>query len=247
MTDYQKVILIVPIYSGNPTSLYYIFNERGQDYFTHNEGNYENIVKRLFIIGIYGGKEENPDFISCFEKWFEGTKYFNHVLGIERHKYNLQLKDSVLNIEDIRKEINEFVNPTNATEELSAMAVVLCDENILVTKELIYGREVLSLPKGHKEENEALIDTAIRECFEETNIIITKNSFIKELEPFSYEFLTPSNKLIRKKIVPFLFKVNDKRKPLAKEKRIISADWLKMDDFLEKCSYENVKKIIMSI
>ena len=112
MNDYQKIVLIVPMYCGNPTSLYFVFNERCQDYFMHNEDKYENIIKRLFIIGIYGDKEQSPEFIPCLEKWFNGSKCPNHVLGIERHKYNLKLKDSILAVDEIKKSISEFINPT---------------------------------------------------------------------------------------------------------------------------------------
>ena len=111
MSNYQKVVLIVPMYCGNPSSLYFIFNERSQDYFMHNEDKYENLVKRLFIIGIYGDSEKYPDFIPCFEKWFNGTRYTNHVLGIERHKYNLKLKDSILGVDELKTMVDEFINP----------------------------------------------------------------------------------------------------------------------------------------
>ncbi len=43
MINYQKVVLIVPMYCGNPSSLYFIFNERCQDYFMHNGENYIEI------------------------------------------------------------------------------------------------------------------------------------------------------------------------------------------------------------
>lgn len=247
MQQYQKIVFIVPMYCGNPSSLYYVFNERSQDYFTHNEDKYIDLIKKLFIIGIYGDKEKSSDFVPCLEKWFNGSKYTNHVLGIERHKYNLKLKDSVLEIDEVRNVISEFINPANATEELSAMAVVLFGDCILATNELIYDRETLSLPKGHKEANESLIDTAIRECLEETNIIITKSDLIKELESFSYEFLTPANKLIRKTIVPFLFRVNDQGEPIAKEKRILSVRWMNKDEFLNSCTHEDVRNVVKTI
>ena len=32
MCNYDKVIFLVPMYCGNPSSLYFIFNERCQDY-----------------------------------------------------------------------------------------------------------------------------------------------------------------------------------------------------------------------
>ncbi len=110
MTKYKKIVFIIPMYCDNPSSLYFIFNERSQDYFMHNEDDYENILKRLFIIGIYGDKEKSPDFITCLEKWFYDSKYSNHVLGIERHKYNLKLKDNILSVEEIKNSINSFIN-----------------------------------------------------------------------------------------------------------------------------------------
>lgn len=220
--NYQKVVFIVPMYCGNPSSLYFVLIERCQDYFMNNEDKCENLVKRLFIIGIYGDSKKSPDFIPCFEKWFESTRYTNHVLGVERHNYNLKLKDSILEVDELKTMIEEFINPTKAKIELSAMAVVMCNGKILSTNEMIYGKETVSLPKGHNEENESIIETAIRECYEETNIVITKDDLVKELTSFSYEFLTPSNKLIRKTIVPFLFNVKEEGNPIPKEERMIS-------------------------
>lgn len=247
MLKCEKIILIVPMYCGNPSALYFAFNERSQDFFMHNAAKYNDILKKLFMIGIYGDRERSPDFIPCLEKWFDGSKYSNHVLGIERHKFDLKLKDSVLDIDEIKSAVSEFIAPTVATEELSAMAVVLLGGKLLATNELIYGKETLSLPKGHKEDGESLVETAVRECFEETNIVISEADLIRELPPFSYEFLTPANKLIRKTVVPFLFEAKDEGEPLPKEERMISVCWMDKDEFLEKCTHENVKTVVKSI
>ena len=109
MADYDKVILVVPMYCGNPSSLYFIFNERCQDYFMHNGEKYEDIVSGLYIIGVYGDKENSPDFIPCFEKWFDCSKGENRVLGIERHKYQQKVGDSVLDIEEVRERLKTFL------------------------------------------------------------------------------------------------------------------------------------------
>ena len=109
MCNYDKVIFLVPMYGGNPSSLYFIFHERCQDYFMHNEDKYEDIISRLYIIGIYGKQENTPDFVPCFEKWFNCSKYENHVLGIERHEYNQKINDSVLNVEEVKKRLREFL------------------------------------------------------------------------------------------------------------------------------------------
>ena len=109
MLRFDKVILIVPMYCGNPSSLYFTFNERCQDYFIHNEDKYDDIISRLYIIGVYGKQESTPNFITCFEKWFECSEYENHVLGIERHKYNQKMQDSILDVEDVRMSLRKFL------------------------------------------------------------------------------------------------------------------------------------------
>ena len=107
--EYEKVILLVPMYCGNPSSLYFNFSERSQDFFMHHEEEYNSFAEKLFIIGVYGSNEESPDFIRCFEKWFEGTPYTHHVLGIERHLYHQHMKDSVIDIEAVKKAIRRFI------------------------------------------------------------------------------------------------------------------------------------------
>lgn len=74
----------------------------------HHEDEYLLILEKLYIIGVYGSKVENPDFIGCLEKWFEVTPFKNHVLGIERHLYRQKMKDSVLDAADVRALLSEF-------------------------------------------------------------------------------------------------------------------------------------------
>lgn len=147
----------------------------------------------------------------------------------------------------LSEQFTEIVNLNDVKIEESAMAVVLYGDKLLTTKEMIFGKKTLSLPKGHKEENESLIKTAIRECFEETNIIIDESNLVCELTPYLYEFLTPLNRLIKKTIFPFLFKVESAGDPQPKEQRIVAVDWMEISEFLKICPYENVKTIIKEI
>ena len=109
MLNYDKVFLIVPMYCGNPTSLYFKFNERCQDFFMYNENSYETIVSKLYIIGVYGDRSKTPDFIPCLSKWFDCTEINNHVLGIERHRYNQKIADNILDVEEVRNMISCFI------------------------------------------------------------------------------------------------------------------------------------------
>lgn len=125
------------------------------------------------------------------------------------------------------------------------MAIVFCKEKLLATRELIYGKEVLSCPKGHIEIEESHMDTAIRECYEETGVIINKDDYLLECESFFVKFIDHHNDLVKKIIYPLVFKIDDLRKFYIKEERILSIEYWNINDFLENCTYDNVKQIIV--
>ena len=135
----------------------------------------------------------------------------------------------------------------NVKYEQSAMAVVLFDGKILCTVEDIYGKKVLSLPKGHVEVGETVLEAAIRECFEETDVILTANDAVEQLEPYLYSFTTPQGQLICKTLYPVLFYLSKKQAPLAKETRICEVMFMDMADFLRKCSYDNIRNLVKKI
>ena len=105
--SYEKIIFLVPMYCGNPSSLYFILSERMQDYFNHNEEKYNTFLKKLYIIGIFGSQKESPYFIPTLSSWFEKENSKEHVLGLERHLYNQKMKDSILN-EETKRVLDSF-------------------------------------------------------------------------------------------------------------------------------------------
>ncbi len=133
--------------------------------------------------------------------------------------------------------------------EYSAMAIVCYKNEILYTNEVIYGVERISLPKGHIENNETHIECAIRECFEETGIMLNKDEFIKELTPYSYEFNNPynDNKLTMKTIYPCVFKIDEKRNTNISEKNILKADFMDIDSLMPILYFDNVRKILKEL
>ncbi len=128
--------------------------------------------------------------------------------------------------------------------EESAMAIVFYKEFILSTIENIYGNLVLSLPKGHIESGETRLNAAIRECYEETNIMLKKENFYKEGIPYSIRFIDHHNHPVLKWIYPICFKIMDPQDPKSKEERIHSVSYMNIKDFLQSCSYENVKEVV---
>ena len=108
MKGCERVILVVPMYCGNPSSLYFAFLERGQGYF-RSEAAYEEVVRRLYIIGVYGAASETPDFLPCLEKWFADTPYTGRVLGLERHAFGQKMADRLLDVPQVRMLLEAFM------------------------------------------------------------------------------------------------------------------------------------------
>jgi transcriptional regulator with XRE-family HTH domain len=103
--NFKKIVFIVPMYCGNPSSLYFILNERMQDYFIHNEDKWNSFTKKLYFICIYGSDEETPLFINYFYHLVNDS---SKILKIERHKYNLKMNDKILDNKDLIKLIDDF-------------------------------------------------------------------------------------------------------------------------------------------
>lgn len=132
-------------------------------------------------------------------------------------------------------------------QEKSAMAVVLCGDRILATEEDIYGKVVLSLPKGHVENGESVAEAAVRECFEETGVVLRKESMLFEAEPFSYRFSDMNAVAVQKTVVPVVFVVGTVSATRVTEKRIKSANFMDISSFLARCNYQNVKNALQNI
>ena len=90
---YNKIVFVVPMYCGNPPSLYFTIMERMQDYFNNNVDNYSLFVKKLHIIGIYGSNEETPLFMPLISSILDDL---DKGLPIQRHKYEIKMSDSVM-------------------------------------------------------------------------------------------------------------------------------------------------------
>lgn len=110
LTLADRIFFIVPMYCGNPSALYFIMNERCQDYFMQNENQYEKIIEKLHIIGVYGNAKECPDFLTFFARQYQFENAEEHILGLERHKYNQKMKDLLLDEEDVKLKLNGFIN-----------------------------------------------------------------------------------------------------------------------------------------
>lgn len=103
--NYKKIVFIVPMYCGNPSSLYFVLTERMQDYFNHNADKWNAFIDKLYFVCIYGSDEETPFFVNVFLSLVNDS---SKILKIERHKYNLKMSDRAIDNNDIINLLEEF-------------------------------------------------------------------------------------------------------------------------------------------
>lgn len=103
---FKNIILLVPMYCSNPSSLYFIFSERMQDFF-NNSNKWNTFLKKLKIIAIFGSEEETPLFIPTLLQLVNGDN--SKILKIERHKFNLKMDDKVTENKELLNKIDSFI------------------------------------------------------------------------------------------------------------------------------------------
>lgn len=104
--QYNNIILLVPMYCSNPSSLFFVFNERMKDYFNENSDEWDAFLDKIKVIAIFGSEEETPQFIPTLLNLLNGNK--NKLLKIERHKYNLKRNDKVITNKQLLEKLDDF-------------------------------------------------------------------------------------------------------------------------------------------
>lgn len=104
---YKNIILLVPMYCSNPSSLYFIFSERMQDFFNNNSNKWNTFIKKLKIVAIFGSEEETPLFVSTLLQLVNGDN--SKILKIERHKFNIKMDDKVTENKELLNKIDSFI------------------------------------------------------------------------------------------------------------------------------------------
>lgn len=121
--------------------------------------------------------------------------------------------------------------------EKSCGCIILSDEKVLLVRQT---KGHWSFPKGHMENGETEIQTAIREVKEETNIDVIPNGNKRYVEEYMME---NGNK---KQVVYFVAKkISDDIK--AQESEISDIKWLNFKSAYETISFDNMKALFLKV
>ena len=122
--------------------------------------------------------------------------------------------------------------------EKSCGAIVIREKNDLIETLII---RMLgghwSYPKGHVEENETEIETAIREIKEETNLDVIIDTRFREITTYS-----PKPEVLKDVIYFIGIAKNDNF--VIQETELLDAKWVTLDEAFEYITFEEDKKIL---
>ena len=118
-------------------------------------------------------------------------------------------------------------------KEKSCGTICSSDGKVLIIrqKQGFYG-----FPKGHVEEDETEVETAIRETKEETNIDVLVDESLR----FSLSYIV--NDTIDKEVVYFIAKPQNENIRI-QESELLDATWVDIDDVYNILTFDNLKNL----
>ena len=122
-------------------------------------------------------------------------------------------------------------------KEKACGAAIIKDGKILMVKEIVghWG-----LPKGHVENNETEIETAIREVKEETNLNVT----LDENKRYKISYIIDNE--IDKEVIYFVANSVD-GEIIKQDSEIENIKWVPIEDAIDTISFDNAKKMVQKI
>ena len=122
-------------------------------------------------------------------------------------------------------------------KEKSCGCIIIDNEKVLLIKQT---KGHWGFPKGHVEENETEVETAIREVKEETNLDVEIVSDKRYVERYI------TDKGVDKESVYFIAK---KIGGIAKEQEeeIVSMEWLDFEEAIEALTFDNMKELLKKV
>lgn len=107
--------------------------------------------------------------------------------------------------------------------------IVIYQNEILVLEEKTMNANKISLPIGIIEPGESNLQSAIRNCYEETGIVVTQRDFVKDLKAYVIQ-----KNDISTTINPLVFRLLDKQKPEIMNDKVSRIYYMRISQFKEK-------------
>lgn len=123
-------------------------------------------------------------------------------------------------------------------KEVSCGTIIIKDNKVLLIKSL---KDEYGFPKGHMENEETEIETAIRETKEETNI----NVKIINNKRYVINYIVKNN--IHKDVIYYFAKPIEPINLSAQKEEIKEIKWVNIDDVINMLPFENLKEMYIKV
>lgn len=118
--------------------------------------------------------------------------------------------------------------------EKSCGAIIILDNKVLMVQQQ---KGFWGFPKGHVEDGETEVETAIREVKEETNVDIVVDESLR----FVNHYITDKN--VDKTVIFFLAHPIDNLNVVAQESEIKDIEWVNIDKVEDVLTFDNTKEM----
>ncbi len=119
-------------------------------------------------------------------------------------------------------------------KEKACGGIIIKDGKVLMVNQV---KGFTGFPKGHVEENETEIETAIREIKEETNVTVKLDQNKR------YKIYYNPKPNIDKEVVYFVGSVVDDKNIKPQQGEVNEVLWVEIDKVEEKLSFDNIKEM----
>ena len=231
------------------------------DIFDDYRGNRYGYEAITMVLPLYRHYEMKKIILACGENNFASRRVIEllggQLIEIADAPSEVKLKNSKISsyaIYSLTIPPVDYVNTKR--DEHSSMAIVFCKDKVLC---LVNHDNRVELPKGHLEPGETSLQAAIRECLEETGVMLLEDDWIKQIKSVEYSFSGKDFRnmtnlqffatfgvcTIHKKVDIHVFSVDDELETsLTEPKYFKEVKWEKVDQFILENPYEDTLRAV---
>ena len=130
-------------------------------------------------------------------------------------------------------------------EKISSMAIVVAKKENKFNVLLLNSEGEWVFPKGHVEPNETELHAAIRELYEESNVLVNEQESIGQVDEYKFYF---SGENAVKVIKVFAFIINEEKEiSYNKNEGFIDGKWFEIYDALSMLKHDDAKKALRKV
>lgn len=147
----------------------------------------------------------------------------------------------ITELTSVRKICN-FLKEEKMIEKISSMAIVVAGSKTARKVLMLNSSGEWVFPKGHVEQGETYLETAIRELKEESGVVVTEQQSIGQVDEFSFYF-SGENAMKVIKVFGFIIEAEQEIN-YNKNEHFIDGAWVDIDEAITKLKHDDARNAL---